>query len=118
MKKKPSKALKEKFDLSRDHAIAVLMDRGKILATANQERIPTATLVAMLGITFPGGKSITKGSEDNALLHWHETGFGTYSPPQHYQSSAQKKYSDANLIKTATAETMKNRRLQYYSKLK
>lgn len=112
---KPS--FRDRLQLARNHALAVLMDQGKIVPTADPGRIQNATLIAMLGICFESGKSITSGSEKNALLHWHETGFKVYVPAMDKESKKQRNSSDSRLIKTAVSETLKNRKRQYFSKI-
>lgn len=106
-------SMKDKIHLAREHAIAVLMDKGKILEGAVKERIPTLTLVAMLDITYEDGNPIKKNSADKALLHWHDTGFLAYLGRPDMQTNKQKAAKDKRLIKTAIAETMKNRRDQW-----
>lgn len=100
----------EQIELSRKHAIAVLQDKGKILPTAVQERIPSATLLAMLGVTYEDGAAISRGGVDKALLYWHNTGFKVYLGNPTVVTKRQRVAKDARLIKTALAETMKNRR--------
>lgn len=101
---------KQATELSRQHAIAFLKDKGKIIAESCGTRIPSATLAAMLGITYENGSPVTKLSAEKALLHWHNTGFLVYIGNPNYQSSKQKTAADNRLIQTAIAETMKNRK--------
>ncbi len=105
-----NKSFKERLKDARKHAIAVLIDKNRLVKETNGERIPTQTLVALLGITFPNGKPITKGSENSAILHWHETGFGCYAPVLKNPTKRQLAASDQALMKSAIAETMENRR--------
>ncbi len=101
---------KERFSKARKHALARLMDQGKILSGADPGRIPNITLCALLGITYTNGKALEKSSADMALAHWSETGFSVYAPPTTKGTKKQHNSSDRQLMKTATAETMKNRR--------
>lgn len=101
---------KQATELSRQHAIAVLKDKGKIIAESCGTRIPTATLAAMLGLTYENGDAVTKRSADKALLHWHSTGFLVYTGNPDHKSSKQKAAADERLIKSAVAETMQNRK--------
>lgn len=102
--------ISERIKKARQHAIAVLLDRKKLCEGADPARINSGTLTAMLGMTFTDGKPLTKGASDMALLHWHDTGFLTYEGRPDKATVKQQKASDARLIKTAIAETMKNRR--------
>lgn len=102
-------SFKERFSRARKHALARLMDQGKILPDADPTRIPAATLCALLGITYTNGKPLQKSSVDMALAHWSETGFTVYAPPTTKGTKKQHNASDRHLMKTATAETMKNR---------
>lgn len=100
---------KERLKAARQHALAVLKDRGKIVPESSGEKITNKTYVALLGITLTNGAKIEK-SHDRALIHWHETGFGTYAPPLRNPSKKKLAASDKALMASAIAETMKNRR--------
>ncbi len=104
-----SRSLGERIKAARAHALAVLKDRGKIILESSGERIPNKTYVTLLGITYPNGKKIEK-SYDRALLHWHETGFGTYAPALRNPGKKALAASDKALMASAIAETMKVRR--------
>jgi len=99
----------EQIKAARQHALAVLKDRGKVVPESSGERISNKTMVVMLGVTFPNGKAIEK-CHDKALLHWHKTGFGTYAPALRNPSKKQLAASDKALMASAIAETMKNRK--------
>lgn len=111
-------SFKEKLAGARKHAFAVLQDQGKILPEAKLERIPTATMSVMIGLTYTNGKPLQKTSHEPALIHWDETGFKVYTPDLQKPTRKQGKWSDATLMRTATAETMRNRRQQAYLKQK
>jgi len=100
---------KERLKSARKHALAVLKDKGKIVQESSGENVSTKTMVTMLGITFPNGSKIQK-SHDRALMHWHETGFGTYVPALRNPGKKQLAASDKALMASAIAETMKNRK--------
>jgi hypothetical protein len=110
MKKHRKVGFKERLSDARKHALAVLMDKGKVCDTANGDRVPTGTMCSLLGLTYTNGKPLTSGSEANALLHWHDTGFKTYTADLEKPTKAQARWSDARLMETAIAETMQNRR--------
>lgn len=101
--------LGERIKAARAHALAVLKDKGKIVPESSGEKITNKTYVALLGITYPNNKKIEK-SHDRALLHWHETGFGTYAPVLRNPGKKKLAASDKALMASATAETMKVRR--------
>jgi len=117
MRKQRKPSFKDRLNSARRHAFAVLIDSGKLLPIASMDRVKTETMTAMLGLTFTNGKALTKGSDANALIHWHETGFKTYAADLDKPTSKQQKWSDAQLMRTATAETMKNRREQFWKKI-
>lgn len=113
MKKQRKSSFKDRLAAARKHAFAVLQDKGKVLATACIDRIKTETMTAMLRLTYTNGKPLEKTSHDCALIHWSETGFKTYTPDLEKPTRKQQKWSDAQLMRTATKETMDNRRKQY-----
>lgn len=100
----------DKRKAARKHALAVLKDQGKIVKESDGERIPSKVMVNLLGLTFTNGKPITKGSEEKALIHWHETGFLCYAPALKKPSKKQLAASDKALMASAIAETMKVRK--------
>lgn len=100
----------EKIELSRKHAFAVLQDKGKLLPTAVLARVKSVTMLALLGVTYEDGVTVTAGGAENALLHWHNTGFMVYAGNPKVQANKKRAIKDARLIKTAIAETRKNQR--------
>lgn len=117
MKTKHNDQYKAKLTAARKQAFAVLQDKGKINPGARIESIGTLTMAGLLGITYTNGKPLVESSGGPALIHWSNTGFPTYTPNLHAPSKKQKKWSDASLMRTAIAETMANRRRQFYEKL-
>lgn len=115
MKTEVNEQFKVKLRKARAHAFAVLKDKGKLTPEAKIDNIMTITMAGLLGITYTNGKSLVNSSAGPALVHWSTTGFPTYSPKLHAPSKKQKKWSDARLIKSATEETMLNRKRQYYN---
>lgn len=112
--KQKHKSFKEKLAEARRHAFAVLQDKGKLLPGAEINRIKTSTMTIMLGMTYTNGRELQASSYEAALIHWDRTGFLVYTPDLEKQTSKQQKWSDAYLMRTATAEAMKYRRQQYF----
>lgn len=117
--KTPRKYWKDRLEMARNHAFAILVDRGKFVETAIEDRIPTLTMIAHLGITFVGGKTIEEAKHaDGAIVYWHETDAMRWQPATDKVSDKQQSARDKRLLETAIEETMKNRRQQYYTKMR